>query len=541
MDTVEGRCLALRTLALALLLGCEAMAGSLLLDGASLAASDGLLTGWIRNYGAWAVKGCIGFAALFTTFAYLRYRPALISVSRRLALTPLRPSYFAAHGAAFVCFGALSVVFYGHRLITLPADYIALTWMAAGVGAVALAGLALAPATLWLALLQATGRLWLVALAAAAAACLAGASSWRLWRPATQLTFRLVQFILHPLLRDMVVRPASMIIGTHRFTAIISPECSGLEGTALMLIFGALWLILFRDEIHFPQALALVPAGVAMLFLMNAVRIAALILIGNTGAREVAARGFHSQAGWIAFNCVALAFSVVARRVSWFSARPEGGPRPAAEMEYPAAPYLVPVLAILAASMFSRAATGSFEWTYPLRLAAALAALWMFRRAYAAMDWKFGWRGPAMGAVVFALWIGLDRWSGGPPTGMPVALAAAPPALRVAWITVRVVAAAVTVPVAEELAFRGFLLRRLVAPDFEAVSFKVLAVFPVLVSSLLFGLLHGDRWVAGTLAGILYAVALHRGRGLGEAVAAHATTNALLAAYVLVFQKWSLW
>jgi membrane protease YdiL (CAAX protease family) len=47
--------------------------------------------------------------------------------------------------------------------------------------------------------------------------------------------------------------------------------------------------------------------------------------------------------------------------------------------------------------------------------------------------------------------------------------------------------------------------------------------------------------LAGTLAGLIYAVAfLRRGR-IGDAVMAHATTNALLAVYVLLGGKWDLW
>jgi len=44
----------------------------------------------------------------------------------------------------------------------------------------------------------------------------------------------------------------------------------------------------------------------------------ALILIGVAGARDVAVNGFHSEAGWIAFNCVALGFALTAQRVAWF-------------------------------------------------------------------------------------------------------------------------------------------------------------------------------------------------------------------------------
>jgi hypothetical protein len=55
-----------------------------------------------------------------------------------------------------------------------------------------------------------------------------------------------------------------------------------------------------------------------------------------------------------------------------------------------------------------------------------------------------------------------------------------------------------------------------------------------------FGLLHG-RWFAGTLAGMAYAAALYRRGHMGEAVYAHMTTNALIAAYVLRIGRWSMW
>jgi membrane protease YdiL (CAAX protease family) len=46
-----------------------------------------------------------------------------------------------------------------------------------------------------------------------------------------------------------------------------------------------------------------------------------------------------------------------------------------------------------------------------------------------------------------------------------------------------------------------------------------------------FGLLHG-QWLAGTLAGMLYAGAAVRGRQLWIAVVAHATTNLMFGVYV---------
>ena len=49
------------------------------------------------------------------------------------------------------------------------------------------------------------------------------------------------------------------------------------------------------------------------------------------------------------------------------------------------------------------------------------------------------------------------------------------------------------------------------------------------------------RWLAGTVAGMVYALAVYRRGSLGDAVVAHAVTNALIAATVLCFGAWGLW
>jgi CAAX prenyl protease-like protein len=97
------------------------------------------------------------------------------------------------------------------------------------------------------------------------------------------------------------------------------------------------------------------------------------------------------------------------------------------------------------------------------------------------------------------------------------------------------------VPIAEELAFRGFLLRRLASADFESVGWRTFSWAPFLISSAAFGLLHGERWLAGTIAGAVFALAqLRRGR-IGDAIIAHSVANALVAAWVLIGGDWKLW
>ena len=71
----------------------------------------------------------------------------------------------------------------------------------------------------------------------------------------------------------------------------IEPACSGIEGAALIFGFSLLWLWLLRREFRFPRALILPPVSVAVLFFLNGVRIAALIMIGNAGAPDIAVGG----------------------------------------------------------------------------------------------------------------------------------------------------------------------------------------------------------------------------------------------------------
>jgi CAAX prenyl protease-like protein len=61
-----------------------------------------------------------------------------------------------------------------------------------------------------------------------------------------------------------------------------------------------------------------------------------------------------------------------------------------------------------------------------------------------------------------------------------------------------------------------------------------------IISSVAFGALH-QSWIAGVIAGGLFAIAIYyRGR-LADAITAHATANALLAVYVMATGSWSLW
>jgi len=532
------RGLAPRFFGLAGLFAVELSAISAWLDTDNLSGTGAIRA--VADFGTYILQSLVVLATVLLIFGYSQAKPRILPINKRLVDVPPAWRFLAAHCAAMSTFAFLSSLLFGRT--PPPVAPLILAWVAAGLCGVATGVFSLIPPKIVGELLGSVGSAWNYAIGASIITPLLVLGSQRLWKPATAFTFELVRLLLIPFVHSVISIPATKTIGTARFTVQIWPSCSGLEGVGLVLAFGLLWLWFFRIDYKFPQALFIIPVGVGLIFLLNAVRIALLILIGNAGASAVAVGGFHSQAGWIAFNGVALALASVTRRMPWLcSAR---SPAAADELpdENPAAPFLVPFLAILAAAMVTRAASGTFEWMYPVRFIAAAGTLLFFRHRYVGVNWKFSWAAPLVGVLVFILWIGLDRIAGTQAeSGMPGELAAWPAAARIGWLSFRILAAVITVPIAEELAFRGFLLRRLISADFESISLQRWSFLTVAGSSVAFGLLHGDRWIAGTIAGLFYAAAQKWRGSIGDAIVAHGVTIALLAVWVLWSGHWSLW
>jgi exosortase E/protease (VPEID-CTERM system) len=537
-DTVPGNA-AHRFIWLGALLTLELVAVSVWLDTESLDRQTGLL-GLIGDWGPEGLLTLVASVAIALTLAYATSRGTFERRFEELSTPPVRWGVMVMHVVALGVWIRLSRSLFAATPSGQSTNLAAAVWLALGAAVVVLAALAFVPPRSWLKLAGATRTVWMYAATAALASVLLKGSADALWKPSSDLTFALVRTSLHPFVPDLLADPVAFRIKSHAFSVVIAKECSGLEGAGLMLVFGALWLWLQRHEYRFPRALLLIPIGVVVMWLTNILRLDILFLIGHGGLRNVAAGGFHSQAGWIAFNAVAIVFSVASRRARWLTK--DGVEPPLADSyENPVTPYLVPLLAILAAGMVSRAVSGRFEWLYPLRFVVAAAVLWHFRSRYRDLDWRAGWLAPVAGIVVFGVWLALDRLVTIPDDGIVAGLASLPAPARLFWILFRTLGAVVTVPIAEELAFRGYLMRRLASSDFGSLSFTRVNLFAVLASSAVFGVLHGDRVVAGSIAGVIYAsTSMWRGR-IGDAVVAHATTNALIAAAVLLGGMWQLW
>lgn len=420
-----------------------------------------------------------------------------------------------------------------------PAVWIGL-WLCTGFATVAALAQGLVPWRGLVSVLRAHHRSVLVGSAIAAVAFLAGGLTAALWELSARPTLVVITLVADQLL-PVVVDYETRVLGTSEFLVQMTAACSGYEGVGLILAFLGGYLALFRERLRFPAALWLLPIGVCAMWVSNVLRIVALLVIGHFVSHDIAVNGFHANLGWLLFIAVALGL------LAWANRSPalhrEAAPRETTQQlplsRSDTAAYLLPMLGVILASLLTGLLTVDIDWLYGLRVLVGALLLYYVRDLLPAPRWPPSAMPVAIGVLVFLLWLLLAP-SPATPVETPAILADAGSFRATGWIALRVLGSVALIPVVEELAFRGYLLRRIQSPDFASVPLDRLQVSAFLISSSAFGLLH-QMVVAGTLAGLLFAYAqLRRGR-IADAVVAHAVANALIAVAVLGFGRWDLW
>jgi exosortase E/protease (VPEID-CTERM system) len=473
--------------------------------------------------------GLAGHVWLLGVTALLVLRPINGAVFRAVG-SSARRALMAAHVASFVTFFAISFAMFG-RFEAPPGPVGAWVagWALCGGATVltvtgALIGVPIRATTLILRAVLVGGLLawlsrWL------------GTWSQDLWQPLSLATLSLVAGVLRPLFSDLFVDAPALLIGLGDYIVEIAPGCSGFEGIGLITVLMTAYLAAFRRQLRFPEALWLLPLGMALVWLGNVLRIALLIVIGSRLDPGLAEGGFHSKAGWVLFCAVALGLASLGQRSKTFCVHATDGD----DVVNPVAAYLMPVLAVIGTTLVVAVFSPSEGVADGARILAACVALYPYRSEYRLQLTK-----PALFPVLAGLGAGV-AWALTAPTIAHAGGAPGPSHVMTALGSVlRVTAFVAVAPVCEELAFRGYLVRRLVSADFLAVSATRVAPVAILVSSLAFGLLH-ERWLAATVCGALYAGAVAwRGR-LADCVAAHAATNAVIAAWALATGNAAVW
>jgi exosortase E/protease (VPEID-CTERM system) len=526
-----------------LLLTAEILGLTIRYDGGVLIGHQGWWAGVLMRSSMVAQLG-IAIAAATLLLVGARSWGEFRGISGRLHAPRHAWGFFLIHVVIYAGFaGMTSLVLGVGPGSPLPSGGRVLAWATMGLATLASWGAIVLPVALWIELARRGGRTVLAGVAVGGAAWGISRLTAALWEPLGRSTLWLVHGVLGLVSRETIFLPDEMVVGIEPFGILIAPGCSGYEGIGLILIFYGAYLWLFRSSLRFPHAFLLLPLGAAVIWIANALRIILLIMIGAWWSPEIAGGGFHSQAGWLAFNAIGLGMVAATRHVRFF--RHEAGPEVvSAAGPNPAVAYLAPLSALVAATMLTAAFTTGFDWLYPLRALATGGALWICWRGHAGRWWRnWSWEAVGIGLGVFVLWMALEPVPPSGPSGGPspgAELATASRFWAAFWIAFRVLGSVVTVPLAEELAFRGYLTRRLISADFQGVPPGRFSWFSFLVSSALFGALH-QRWLAGSLAGMFYALALYRRGKVADAVLAHAVTNGLIAAYVLTMGTWTLW
>ncbi len=175
-----------------------------------------------------------------------------------------------------------------------------------------------------------------------------------------------------------------------------------------------------------------------------------------------------------------------------------------------------------------------------------LALLW---RNYTKIRWNHWWLGILVGVVGIFQWVPMQLWLQKHfeffrPSGdafNPTTEFATPAALY-AFFTIRLIGAVLVVPVMEELFWRDFLWRQILAPhDFKLARVGEWNWIPFVVVSSAFAVVHGNWWLTSIVWALMIACLLVYTKSLGACIIAHAVTNLFLGVYVIRTQDWAFW
>jgi exosortase E/protease (VPEID-CTERM system) len=390
----------------------------------------------------------------------------------------------------------------------------------------------------WRWLVRAAGRGLALAGGMGLAAWLAGTASSELWEPLSLLTFESVAAVLGWLGFELRMDTANAILELSGFAVSVAPVCSGFEGIGLFVVLFAGFVFHQRAKLCLWRALLVLPLGMVVMWLGNVARISSLMLIGARIDPGIAIGSFHSKAGWIFFSAITLGFALIVQRLAWFSRAEK---RDVGESsDNPAVPLLLPVLAWIGIGLVTSAFSDGHDPLYGVRVIVVGVLLWAYRKHY--RQWL---NRPTMAAWVIGALVGI-AWLVIPFDLPPIENQSPAPGETWAapwfslWVVLRCLGAIVIIPLCEELAFRGYLARRLARRDFWELPLTHLPWFGMIGSSLIFGAVHG-RWVLGTFTGIIFALLVRRSGRLADAIVAHAVSNAVIAAWVVAMGDWKHW
>ena len=329
----------------------------------------------------------------------------------------------------------------------------------------------------------------------------------------------------------------------------IWPECSGYEGMGLIFALLAGYCFFQRHVLRASRAFLILPlAGIAMFFL-NSIRIIILIAIGHFYSPKLALEGFHIVGGWINLLFVFIISLTCLNSFNFFyrHQKPQSISTERREL-----PFLMPLILLISVGLFSKIFVVDFDWLYPIPVSMSAFAIFHFRKRFQPFAERSSFFACLIGIIVFYIWVYLIPNNENQNRIFIQGIQSAPLIIGLIWIVFRITGAVIIVPIAEELAFRGFLFpylesqfKNLLASktffSFSLQYIRSISIFlSLILSSIMFGILHSDM-LAGSLAGLGFGAAYLYRRKVIDAITSHAITNGLLAIHVIYYGDWSYW
>jgi uncharacterized protein len=219
--------------------------------------------------------------------------------------------------------------------------------------------------------------------------------------------------------------------------------------------------------------------------------------------------------------------------------------------------YILPMAIFLAFTWVG----GTWPQLYPLSYVAktvvvtiALIVLWPH---FTRIRWTHAWLGVGVGIIGIVQWVGMEKLllAGGEWTAW-TRMSAEPfvptehfasQAWMWSFLMMRLAGAVLLVPVMEELFWRDFAWRTIIAPnDFKLAEVGEFDWKAVLIVPGIFAMVH-IQWLTAVVWALLIAWLLVRTKSLGACIIAHAVTNLLLGLYVLYMSfvvgqpEWYFW
>lgn len=187
------------------------------------------------------------------------------------------------------------------------------------------------------------------------------------------------------------------------------------------------------------------------------------------------------------------------------------------------------------------------RWLYAFRVSAVAILLALFwqqykeLRLYKPPKFKAYFVSVLVGVFVFFIWIlPYPTWATATDTLGFVPIHTDTKQLDFTFVTIRLVGAALIVPIMEELFWRSFIMRWLQNADFLHVKPALVGHFAFITTAILFALEH-HLWLAGLIAGVAYGWLYRREGNLWMQIIAHMVTNAMLGIWVVYSKNWQYW